>query len=216
MVLVLLPIILFMNSHWWLPYYQVGNLAFLIAALALSICVLQNRMPLLGPMLVSILVLVNMINFTSEYGKILRKDLKLKTTRALAVGDVIRRYTPEDSAIVVFGLTSLEGVIKPVTSYSPEIIYYSYRKGLTVESGWERKMSNDLFQYLGGNNPRAIIICKRNLNKFLRFIPKTDKNLPVEFYKVQKCYVWIPGVRSITLADGSKADRIVAPLEQAP
>jgi hypothetical protein len=206
-VLCLLPIAIFMNSHWWLDYYQTGVVVFLIAALALSVDVFQIKIYPIAPVIAVVLVLANFHSFIKGYGTLLQKELSVTKTRALSVGNVIRRYTPEESAIVVFELTTVYGPREPVTSYSPEIIYYSHRKGLTVEEGRDEDMSDDLSQYLGGKDLGAIVICKPNLENFLKFVPKHD-NSSTTFFKIGSCYIWLPDVSSVILEDGRSADRL--------
>ena len=207
-ILLFLPILLFMNSHYWLDYYQTAIVVFLIAALALSIYVFQIKIYPIAPITAVVLVVANFANFMTgygRYGRLLQGDLSEK--RALSVGNVIRRYTPEDSAIAVFELATVDDPMPPITSYSPEIIYYSHRKGLTVEEGRARNMSDDLLRYLGGKDLGAIVICKPNLENFLRFVPRYD-NSSVIFFEIDSCYVWLPRVSSVILENGRPADRI--------
>lgn len=199
-----------MNSHYWLDYYQTATVVFLIAALAISIYIVQLKAYPIATITGIVLVVANFTNFMmgyGRYGNLVQRNLTVTNTRALSVGNVIRRYTPEDSPIVVFELATVDDPMPPITSYSPEIIYYSHRKGLTVEEGRDSDMSDDLSRYLGGKDPGAIVICKPNLENFLRFLPKNDNSSPI-FFEIDSCYVWLAGVSSVTFEDGRPANRI--------
>lgn len=207
----LLPILVFFKSHWILEYYQVASVIFLLAALSLSVLIIGERFYPLAPVVTVLLVLFNLINFAKEYGGLVSKQMDATNTRALAVGDVIRRYTPSNSRIVVFGLTSFDGPAFPVTSYSSEIVYYSERKGLTVEEGKEEKISENLASYLGGDDPGAIVVCGDNISRYMRYIRQYDRNHLPNIFRVLCCYIWLPNVRSITLTDG----RVQGPTAEA-
>jgi hypothetical protein len=60
-----------------------------------------------------------------------QRVLTPQNNATLAVSAVVRRYTPRDSAVIVFGLMST-GSVEPISAWSSEIAYYSERKSLTV------------------------------------------------------------------------------------
>jgi hypothetical protein len=202
LALFLLPILAFFKSHWILEYYQVASVIFLLAALSLSILVIGERFYALAPVVTVLLVAFNWVGFAKGYSGLVSKQLDATNTRALAVGDVIRRYTPSDSRIVVFGLTSFDGPAIPVTSYSSEIVYYSQRKGMTVEDGKEDKISENLGSYLGGDDPGAIVVCGNDVGRYMRYIRQYDKNETPSIFRVSTCYVWLPNTQSIVLPNG--------------
>ena len=123
------------------------------------------------------------------------------------MGEVIQRYTPQDSGILVFGLLS-EDSAYPVVSYSSEIAYYSRRKAFTVEDSFESRIWDDPAFYLGGKELGAIVICAEyNLDRYAPIIRKYDPDPSPGVFEVQGCYVWLPGVQSIVLANGEHREK---------
>jgi hypothetical protein len=213
LVLFALPILLFTRVHYFLPYYQSACLAFLLAALAFAtvICLPQEVIHRrIAPPLVSIiLIIANFAVFITAYGGYVTEKINVRRNSTLAVSDVIRRYTPEDSAILVFGLTS-DGSVPPVTSWSSEIAYYSRRKSFTVEKSFEKRVTPDPASYLGDKSLGAMAFCDRMTPFYWDLIKKYRTSSKFGLFKVRDCYVWLPDRTILTLRDGSELKPVEA------
>jgi hypothetical protein len=150
----------------------------------------------------TVVIFSNILHFYSSYGKYVRKDLDLTHTRTLAVSDVIRRYTPKDSGLVVFGLKSEDGPASPIISWSSEIAYYSQRKSLTVKKGAERYVT-DPRSFLGGKELGAIVFCANKDEPRYKSMIARFSSEPALF-PVHDCLIYLPGVRSVTLQNGEE------------
>ncbi|HVT45784.1 MAG TPA: hypothetical protein VMT00_15500 [Thermoanaerobaculia bacterium] len=205
LLLFALPVLLFIRVHHYLDYYQVSSAVFLAAAVAVATIVWSARTG--GRRIAALLVLVmigwNLFAFSRGYGRHVRKELSVGRTRALAVGDVIRRYTPPESGVVVFGLLVHEGPSHPVTTWSSEIAYYSERKALTVEDGFEPHVWHDPASFLGGKELGAIVVCAReDRARYNEVISRYSVRGEPRVYDVGECQVWLPEARSIVLEGG--------------
>ena len=98
------------------------------------------------PLVVFVLVGANFLQFLTSYGDTLARKINVRNNATLAVSDIVRRYTPEDSAILVFGLRS-QGSAYPVASWSSEIAYYSQKKVI---------YSREVVRESGGGGPGVI------------------------------------------------------------
>jgi hypothetical protein len=197
LVLFVLPILIFSNLHIVHDYYFVSSTFFFIGALAISIGVLPSTLNgkyYYTPIIAILVVCCNLLFFHLSYGEKIHKTFVVSQTRELAVGDVIQRYTSIESGIVVFG-----------ADWSGEIAYYSKRKTCTFpanlvefESIWKSPAS-----YLGNLKLGAVVFIIDN-NKitpatiFDREDIKSDSCL---FRIDAECYIWLPGVKSISSPD---------------
>jgi len=210
LILFAMPILIFFRVHWFIEYYQTASALFLLGALAIATVVGLRQVtnpPLAVPLVTAVLVLANLFHFSTGYGHYLTQTLDASHTRALAVGDVIQRYTAEDSAILVFGLLSNDAAY-PVVSWSSEIAYYSRRKAFTVEDSFESRIWDDPASYLGGKELGAIVICAEDsLDRYAPIIRKYDPDPSPGVFEVRGCYVWLPGVQSIVLANGEHREK---------
>jgi hypothetical protein len=207
LVLFALPIFLFFNVHYFLEYYQTSSALFLLAALAVACSLWLPRFagwysaaPLVGVILVG----ANLFHFFVRYGPLLRKEIDVTHTRTLAVSDVISRYTPLDSGILVFGLPTKDGPAYPVISWSSEVAYYSQRKALTVEEGSEESFGDNPASFLGGKALGAIVFCSRdNIQRhrglYERIIDRYAVDSRPGLFQVNDCYVWLPEAKLIEL-----------------
>ena len=149
------PMLVFFHVHWFLEYYQVASVLFLVAALAISAVVwLPTAVNSVwsAPLTASLLILWNLSYFWTDYSDIVTKKLNVLDTQTLAVADIIERYTPNNSGIVVFGLGK-------DTGFNPQFVYYSQRKGLTVDRFWEERVRGDPAAFLGGKQLGAMVFC---------------------------------------------------------
>jgi hypothetical protein len=210
LILFAAPILMFLRVHYFLEYYQAASVLFLQAALAIAVVLGLARAPkhyLAVPIAAVVLVVANIFYFSTGYRHYLTKTLDVSHTRTLAVSDVIQRYTPQDSGILVFGLLS-EDSADPVVSYSSEIAYYARRKAFTVEDSFEERVWDDPASFLGGKKLGAIVVCAgHNLARYAPVIRKYDRDRSPGVFEVQGCYVWLPGLQSIALADGTLVER---------
>jgi len=132
------------------------------------------------------------------YGKAVRLQPNIMNTWNLAIADVIQRYTPENSGIVVFGLHS------GLSSISPEIPYFSQRKGFTVPDWAEDRVENDPASHLGPKGLGAIVFCSRkNRERYNRIIRQYADPTKPRLFSVYGCYVWLPQTPTVVLADGT-------------
>jgi hypothetical protein len=209
LVLFAAPIWLIMNQHYFLPYYQIASVLFLLAAIAVAVVMGMRWFPGRSnaiPFLISIsLVAGNYYHYGRGYGRYVSKHLDTSNSRTLAVSDVIRRYTPAESGIAVFGLPSTDG-LRPVLGWSAEIAYYSERKSITLgrytagDVVWDDPASR-----LGGKALGAMVFCYRDemsIEQYNRLIAKYAQNDRPALFPIQDCDVWLPGVDSIDLAHG--------------
>lgn len=167
LALFLLPVLIFTNLHWMHRYYQTSNMIFLTAAVVFVIAellpsVLHTRM--ISVILAIIMMAINITAFTIEYLPYVRKHFNAENHIAIAVGDIIKKNTHPDSAIVVFG-----------NDWNSATAFYSQRKSLTAplwfsqyDALWEQpeKFIGDLklgavVVYESGNKPTAEDIQKR-------------------------------------------------------
>jgi hypothetical protein len=213
LVLFALPVLLFTRVHYFLPYYQSACLAFLLAALAFAtvICLPQEviNLRIAAPVVAIILVIANFAIFLTACSGYVEEKINVRRNSTLAVSDVIRRYTPEDNAILVFGLVS-DGSVPPVVSWSSEIAYYSRRKSFTVERSFEKNVEHDPASYLGGKTLGAMAFCDGMSKFYWRLVEKYSTAGKSGLFKVRNCYVWLPNRTAITLRDGTELHPVEA------
>jgi hypothetical protein len=203
LVVSIVPIILFFEVSLMLDYYQVSSVAFLLAALTICCVVWFPTMTHLRhvvPFVTSVLVCANLVNFWLGYGKAVRSEPDWARTRTLMIGDLINRYTPKDSGIVVLGLYS------GLASISPEIPYFAQRKGFTVPDWVEHKVQDDPASYLGNKELGAIVFCspKQQQERYNRIISRYSASSEPHLFRVRNCYVWLPLAQAVVLVDGTK------------
>ena len=208
LILFALPILIFINLQFVHTYYQVSCVLFLIGALAVAVVDLSPRIIgkySIAPAITLILVSSNLYFFSASYANDIRMPMNaLNASQAttLAVGDVIRRYTPEDSGIVVFG-----------ADWSSEISYYSERKSFSVP-GWLKEYDvvwNEPAAFLGDKELGAAVYCVTgNKPSLKQILERPDVKLQPKIFKVENCYLWMPEVEAIVL---SGSNRTVLPMD---
>ena len=195
LVLFALPVFIFFNLHFNHEYYQASSLVFLIVALALASLYgppQALRAYPIAPLIVIFLVASNLHHFTKIYGTSVRTPAVFfwrDPSSLLGVADVVRRYSPERSGIVVFG-----------TDWNSTIAYYSRRKSFTVPSwpnaDWDKQYNSvwkDPKAYLGGNPIGALVFCEKGDRPNLRQImERPEAKGTQKFFKVGSCYIWLP------------------------
>jgi hypothetical protein len=197
--------IMFISHHYFVYYYLTANTLFLIGALAVALVSISfyNKRPAAALLLCSAIVATNFYNYYYGYRKYVEKVLTPQNNTTLAVSDVVRRYTPRDSAIIVFGLMSTGSVI-PISAWSSEIAYYSERKSLTLDDGANKRVWSDPALFVGDKKLGAIVFCstQQNRDRYEQVLHKYGSELPPSLFKVSDCYVWLPDVESIMLSTG--------------
>jgi hypothetical protein len=147
------PLLVFTNLHLVHDYYQTECALFALAALAVSVGGFVPRISkqaLAAPAITAVIVASNLLHFHEGYWDALTMKWSVSTTRTLTIAEVLKRYTPEDSAFVAFGY-----------DWSSELAYYSERKSFTVapffrnyDRAWLEPEA-----YLGGAELGAIVGC---------------------------------------------------------
>jgi len=200
-----LPILIFFNVHLLHYYYQVSSLVFLTIALAVALVeVLPERIGKIpfSPALTIILVGLNFYGFFPEYAGAIRGTFNPTKTNILAVADVIRRYTPAESAIVVFG-----------ADWSSETGYYSERKSFTVPAWYEKFDSvwETPSKFIGDKMPGALVFyTNTNENQLTKILSRPDVKSDSCLFKILDTYVWLPGVKTVYLP---MSNRHLKPME---
>jgi hypothetical protein len=119
-----------------------------------------------------------------------RLQLDETQNTTLAVASLIRRSTPADSAIVVFGM-----------NWSSEIPYYAQRKAFAVPQ-WLTEYDavwNDPAAFLGGLRLSAAVYCTTPTGpSLLQILTRADIQQQPNLFKVGVCYLWLPGVNAIS------------------
>ena len=189
LALFIFPMVVFTNVHYIHDYYQASSILFLLAGLAISISsLIQKSMPkhFLQFMIVVFVLLSNYFWFSAGYGKTAGRKIDVSTNYLLSVSDVIRNYTDEQSAIVIFG-----------NDWSSELGYYSERKSFAVMNEVFAEVWQDPQKYLGGSELGALINCLNephppSLRDFL--LRDEIRNDPY-VYQIRDCYIWMPRVQ---------------------
>jgi len=192
LVMFILPIFIFFNLHRAHNYYQSSCALFLIAGLTIAVisvvpAFLKNAQ--LVTFLVVFLVGYNLLCYHRTYEKLTHEIYSITNDRTLAISDVVQRYTPENSGIVVFG-----------DDWNSEIAYYSRRKSCTAP--YQYNFSDSVWKspakFLGNLKLGAVVFVTNDSNiKSLMARPDIQRDSCL--YKVfYQSYIWLPGVRSIS------------------
>ncbi|HLP81921.1 MAG TPA: hypothetical protein VK141_08040 [Nitrosomonas sp.] len=205
LILFLLPIEMFINLNIIHDYYQTSSALFIIGGLSIAIVDLLQKIKMQKSMTILtmtlVFVLLNLNSYKETYWVLidnLSNSLNKSANQTLLISNILARYTPPDSAIVIFGM-----------DWDSEIAYYSGRKSFTVPSwvdkqDWKEtysKIWQDPQPYLGGMALSAIVFCEDPDRDFgtkaildNQFVGRQPK-----LFKVSDCYIWLPGVDKIVL-----------------
>jgi hypothetical protein len=207
LVLFVTPIFLFARHQHFLDYYQTSAVIFMLGALAVALVVplpKLERARWLTPLLVLLVVSSNFYHFQHGYGTYVRLSLNESNDATLAVSDVVRRYSPANSGIVVFGLFS-RGSLFPISAWSSEVAYYSERKSLTVSDEADEPTWSDPASFLGPLSLGAMVFCSADeRDKYNRIIAKYASSYNARLFPIHGCNVWLPDVESVVLPDGRR------------
>ena len=187
-------------------YYQVSSTIFIISALAIATSqVFPERVRKIpfSPIVIILLVSSNLYSFSTTYAGALLASYNTSTSNVMAVSEIIRRNTPEESAIVVYG-----------ADWSSEIGYYSERKSFTVPNWYKgyNAVWHNPSNYIGKQKLGALVFCtnvyrKINLKDILA---RSDVISDSSIFKIRDSYIWLPGVKSVFLPWNN---RTIFPLE---
>lgn len=229
LTLFLVPIEIFINLHLMHDYYQISSTLFLLGGLSIAIVDLKQKIKPKIPIVwivTLILMVFNLCIYKQSYWVLIYNLQNLSNKSAnqvLLVSDVLRKYTPQNSSIVVFGM-----------DWSSEISYYAERKSFTVpdwkdrpdwpgKSDWHRKY-NEIWRnpmpYLGGTELGAIVFCTDQDSQFGINVSTKEvlKNqyvmLQPSLFKVANCYIWLPNVDKILLPGSNQIIRPVNSIEE--
>lgn len=164
----LLPIELFINLNLVHDYYQASSVIYIVGALAIAIVHFFKKIYRTTSVIfifTLFIVVFNLYMFMQDYWPYLyslQTSLITHSNRVLEVSSVLRKNTPENSVIVIFGM-----------EWSSEVPYYAERKSFAIPDwkdrpGWPGKSSwNKKYQeilenptpYLGGKEIGAIVYC---------------------------------------------------------
>jgi len=206
LVLFVLPIYCFLNVHLMHHYYQVSSTVFIIGGITLAIVQVFperiGKIPFSSAIIV-LLVGYNFISFAKPYAGALFATINTSTSNVLAVGEIIRRYTPEESAIVVYG-----------ADWSSEIGYYSERKSFAVADwykGYDSAWLNPS-HFIGKQKLGALVFCSNVYRKInlKDILARSDVKSDSSIFKIRDSYIWLPGVKSVFLPWNN---RTIFPLE---
>ncbi|MEM7353397.1 MAG: phospholipid carrier-dependent glycosyltransferase [Acidobacteriota bacterium] len=164
--LFLAALLAFPKLHIVHDYYQTSITIWLLLAAAIALAEMIDRpsMGRLGHLLLVGLVLSNLYNFLHGDYTRLTKRLHTKNHRTLIVANQIDLNTPEDSKILVLGL-----------SWSSQIAYYARRKALSLEP-WPQTKDEVLTQpeQFLGEPPSAVVFCPDTGRAKSRTMPDAD------------------------------------------
>ena len=219
LALFVLPVLIFTNLQWVHDYYQTECAIFLISAVSIAIgassipsrifltagsALAKLEWRLFAPFITIFFVIFNFFTFSHTYANYLTKSLNATNTTVLAVGDVIRRYTPVDSAIAIYGL-----------DWSATIPYYAERKAFAAARDMDIYLQEprqyksypsawlEPERYLGGTKLGAIVFCLSDELTLDRMLEHPDVRRHPALFKVGACYINLPGVKSIVTDNGS-------------
>ncbi len=185
LTLFLVPMLVLTNLHVVHDYYQVANLVFLLAVIAVAVAALSARLgprfPGLGPGLMVALVLANLFFSYTIYYPIKTKSITEANSRTLKVAAFIRSQTPAERPILVFGF-----------DWSSELPYYARRKALAVPPWTKLEMvaAQTPQRYLP-TTPGAVVSCSQPNAEAIRAAITT--NFPnSRMVAVDDCNVYLP------------------------
>jgi hypothetical protein len=152
----LAPFAVFTNLHIVHNYYQVANGVFLIAAVAVVLAAMVDRIGSRLSLGICILVLLSQYGwFATRFAPTIWRQPE--SAREVAIAKFIRAHTPRDSVVAIYGL-----------EWTPLIPYYSQRRAV-MEPGWTtrpqyRQRLANLFEPVGGLPMAAVVRCPSRID----------------------------------------------------
>ena len=209
LVLFVVPVLIFTNLHVNHEYYQVATTAFLIAALAVATVHVGGQFAaIVSPAVAVLLCMCNVVQFKMTFWPFVSQSAEAfshNPNTHLDVADVLRRYTPAGSAIVVFG-----------ADWDSTIPYYAQRKAFMVPAWPDRpewaatydRVWRDPSAFVGGLQLGALVYCdgrpRFNLEDIMER-PEVRRGDPL--YKIGACRIWLGARTGVVTHDG----RVVQP-----
>jgi hypothetical protein len=192
LVLWVVPVFIFFNLHRVHDYYQTSCLIYLIAALTIAVTGWLPefaRKPFVTPLCIATLLGVNIFQFFSEgFFKSIARQHTPENEISLGLSKIISEFTPENSAIVVFGY-----------DWSSEIAFYSKRKSFTVPDKWCNKTSywTNVGFTMGDKKVSAVLCAPSDCVKLEQLLQKPEVRSQPQIFSIYDCLLWLPGVASI-------------------
>jgi len=202
---------IFINVNYVHDYYQTASALFLIGGFSIAIVDLAENftrnMGLVVLAIVLSLVSLNLYFFKQSYWVLLDR-LDKSENQYLLVSSILRKYTPADSVVVMFGV-----------EWDSTIAYYSERRSFAVPR-WEERVwpgssewpgkYHSVWQnpepYLGGRELGALVFCEDGDIEFTvddilenRYVQSRPR-----LFKVSDCYLWFPVIDEISLPESSE------------
>jgi hypothetical protein len=155
----------------------------LVVATALLVLGLATSRPLGRFLVVCLLVFLNLFHFSMGYVNKLWSIEDVKLPAGFHIAKEISRITPQDSAIVIFGL-----------DWSSVIGYYAQRKSFAVpdwflryDDAWQNPS-----QFLGGKKLSAIVFCEsEKVTSVDQILEQPDVKRHPKLSKFGGCYLWV-------------------------
>ncbi|RMA66229.1 glycosyltransferase family 39 protein [Ulvibacter antarcticus] len=198
LLLFVLPILIFTNLHVVHNYYQTACACFLLAALAIGIAEilpkLIKKIPI-APFLILAFASYNLYAFNNGYFELTKKSFDPLKTRALILGNVIDKYAPENSGIVVFG-----------NDWSSVIAFYSKRKSFIVPDWFKKYDSVRKYpsNFMGDRSLGAVVFIQ-DTKKMPDLLERADIKKDSSLYIIDpNCYVWFPELKAIPSLQNSE------------
>jgi hypothetical protein len=203
LVMFAVPVLMFIQHHHFLDYYQVSVAAYMLGAIAVALTAvlrIYGKNALLSTAVCAAFAISNYFHFSKVYGAYLTRHIDERNNATLAVSRYIKEHTPSDTGIVVFGLWA-KGALVPVNSWSSEMAYYSERKALTVRDSAIHLVQHDPASFLGDRKLGAMVFCGENgTGIYAELIQAQLQRTPSKQIAIMDCTLLLP------IAGGTKAN----------
>lgn len=164
--------LIFTNLHVVHNYYQYSNAALLVLGLGLIIAELGKYRPLVASGLLLLALFSQWHHFVGSYADAVAQDVS--HGRTMKISELIRRETPEASAIIVLGY-----------DWSSEIAYYSQRKALNLPD-WAKPSRVEAIlsspgSFVGSLPISAVVYCRDRTPELQQVVAEARlASLPIE------------------------------------
>jgi hypothetical protein len=198
LVLFVLPVFIFTNLHYVHTYYQLSSALFLIGMVSIALAQIDLKYPrkkYLAPIVLLLLISHNIYSYHTNFATFTLQKFDLSNSRSLVISDIIKRYTNKNSGIVIFG-----------AGWNSEIAYYSKRKTFTVPNWFKQYDSvwKAPANFIGDLDLGAVVFIqeKSDLSTIKERVDVQRDSCLFKIY--ENSYIWLPGVKEITMPDGIK------------